>query len=152
MNICFELNGAPIEIEADPAEMTLGVLRGALGLTSVRGTCGIGLCGTCTVIVDGRTTSSCLMPVGALAGRRVATIEGVAQDDPVVVAFVEANAVQCGFCIPSMVLSVKKLLEEIPKPSDKEINLALAGNICRCGCYAKIRDAVHLAAGRTGAS
>jgi aerobic-type carbon monoxide dehydrogenase small subunit (CoxS/CutS family) len=152
MRIGFHLNGMPIEVEADPAEMTLGVLRGSLGLGSVRGTCGIGLCGTCTVVVDGKTTATCLMPIGALVGRQVVTIEGVAEDDPVVSAFVEANAMQCGFCIPAMVLSARKLLEETPRPSDGEIDLALAGNICRCGCYAKIRDAVHLAAARKDAA
>ncbi len=148
MKIAFELNGTPVEVETDPANMALSVLRGECGITSVRGTCGIGLCGTCTMIVDGKTTASCLMPVGALAGRRVETVDVLNEDDPVIDAFIEANAVQCGFCIPAMVLTVRKLLEDNPKPTDDEIDMALAGNICRCGCYAKIRDAVHLAAAK----
>jgi aerobic-type carbon monoxide dehydrogenase small subunit (CoxS/CutS family) len=145
MKTIFTLNDEQITIDTDAGDMLLHALRDELHLTSVRGTCGIGLCGTCTVIVDGKTTASCLMPVPMIAGCDVRTIEN-AVDDPVVKAFEDAQGFQCGFCTPAMILTSKQLLEENPSPSEDEIDAALAGNICRCGCYFKIRDAVNLAA------
>lgn len=144
MNTTFTLNGTVVEVETDAADMLLNALRDELGLSSVRGTCGIGLCGSCTVVVDGRTTASCLMPVPMVAGCDVRTVESL-WDDPVVVAFEQAQAFQCGFCTPAMILTTKQLLTDNPVPSDQEIDMALAGNICRCGCYLKVRDAVKLA-------
>ncbi len=147
MNCTLHLNGTETALGVDGKDMLLNVLRDEVGLTSVRGTCGIGLCGTCTVIVDGQTTASCILPVGLADGKEVTTIEGVPSDDPVKVAFEKANAFQCGYCTPGMILTARAFLDENPDPTDDEIAEALAGNICRCGCYVKIADAVRLAAG-----
>lgn len=145
MKTTFSLNGLQVTIDTDAGDMLLYALRDEMHLSSVRGTCGIGLCGTCTIVVDGKTAASCLMPVPMIAGADVRTIESVG-DDPVMQAFETAQAFQCGFCTPAMILTTRQLLEENPSPSDDEIDMALAGNICRCGCYFKIRDAARLAA------
>ena len=146
MRIGFTLNGRQVTVECDASGMALGLLRDEFGLTSVRGTCGIGLCGSCTILVDGRTTSSCILPAPLLQDREVMTIEGISADDLVIAAFESVGAFQCGFCIPAMVLTARRLLEETPDPTEDQIALALAGNICRCGSYLKIRDAVRTAA------
>jgi aerobic-type carbon monoxide dehydrogenase small subunit (CoxS/CutS family) len=147
MKVQFTLNGAPTEVDVRADEMLLDVLRDRLGFASVRETCGIGVCGTCTVLIDGEPISSCLYLTPMVQDRAVTTIEGLGGDHPVQRAFVEAHAFQCGYCTPAMILTVKRLLEETPHPSDEEIDIALGGNLCRCGCYLKIRDAVQLAAG-----
>jgi aerobic-type carbon monoxide dehydrogenase small subunit (CoxS/CutS family) len=126
--------------------MLLPVLRRA-GFSSVRETCGIGVCGACTVLVDGETISACLLLAKAAQGRELATAEGLAGDDAVVRAFTDAHAFQCGFCTPAMVLTAKRLLEETPSPSEEEIRVAMSGNLCRCGSYVKIVEAVKAAAG-----
>ncbi|MEO6012520.1 MAG: (2Fe-2S)-binding protein [Devosia sp.] len=145
MKTTFSLNGQQVSVDTDAGDMLLHALRDELHLTSVRGTCGIGLCGTCTVIVDDKTTASCLIPVPMIAGADIRTIEGIG-NDPVLQAFEDAQAFQCGFCTPAMILTTQQLLVENPAPSDDEIDAALAGNLCRCGCYFKIRDAAKLAA------
>ena len=132
------------EIAARTDEMLLDVLRRE-GLVSVRETCGIGVCGACTVLVDGEPISACLLLAKAAEGRAITTIEGLAADDPVVRAFEAAHALQCGYCTPGMVLTAKALLAETPSPSESEISEALAGNLCRCGSYVKIVDAVRAA-------
>jgi aerobic-type carbon monoxide dehydrogenase small subunit (CoxS/CutS family) len=146
VRISFRLNGAPVEIEARSDENLLTILRRELGVLSVRETCGIGVCGTCTVLVDGQAISTCLLLAPLAEGARITTAEGLPADHPVLRAFAEAHAFQCGFCTPGMVLATAALLEESPAPTEDEIRLALAGNLCRCGCYVKILDAVRRAA------
>jgi aerobic-type carbon monoxide dehydrogenase small subunit (CoxS/CutS family) len=141
----LELNGRPAGLEAEPAEMLLDVLRRA-GLGSVRATCGIGVCGACTVLLDGRPVSGCLLLAAQAQGRAVTTVEGVPAEHPVARAFASERAFQCGWCTPGMVLTAKHLLEETPQPSDEQIAAGLGGNLCRCGCYVKIRAAVRRAA------
>lgn len=146
MNVRFTLNGAPTEVDVRADEMLLDVLRDQLGYPSVRETCGIGVCGTCTVLVDGKPISSCIYMTPMAEGRSITTIEGLGGDHPVQRAFAETHAFQCGYCTPAMILTVKRLLEENPEPDDDDIDAALGGNLCRCGCYVKIREAVHVAA------
>jgi aerobic-type carbon monoxide dehydrogenase small subunit (CoxS/CutS family) len=141
----FTLNGEVAEIEARADESVLATLN-RLGIASVRETCGIGVCGACTVLVDGDPISGCLFLAPLAEGREVTTVEGLGGDHPVQRAFAEAHAFQCGFCTPGMIVTAKRLLEENPQPSEEEVRLALAGNLCRCGCYVKIVDAVLKAA------
>ncbi len=148
--INFILNGRPVAIAVDPARPLLKVLRDDLGLTGVKQSCDMeGECGACTVIVDGEAQRSCLLLAGEVAGRAVTTIEGLGtaeQPHPLQVAFLEAGAVQCGYCTPGMLLSAKALLDRTPRPSRDQIAAALAGNICRCTGYARIVAAVERAA------
>jgi aerobic-type carbon monoxide dehydrogenase small subunit (CoxS/CutS family) len=147
VRLSFNVNGERVEVEARADDMLIDVLN-SLGLASVRETCGIGVCGACTMLLDGETASGCLLLAPLAEGREVTTVEGLGGSDPVQEAFAEAHAFQCGYCTPGMVLTAKRLLEENAQPSEDEIRLALAGNLCRCGCYVKIVDAVLLAAGR----
>jgi aerobic-type carbon monoxide dehydrogenase small subunit (CoxS/CutS family) len=147
VNLSFTLNGEPTTVQAGTDEMLIDVL-GGLGCASVRETCGIGVCGACTVLLDGELASGCLLLAPLVGGREVTTVEGLDGSDPLQLAFAEAHAFQCGYCTPGMVLASKRLLDDIPQPSEEEIRLALAGNLCRCGCYVKIVDAVRLAAAR----
>ena len=149
MKVAFTVNGQAVEVEARPDEMLLGVLRRELDLTSVRQTCEVGVCGACTALVDGEPISTCILLTPLAEGREITTVEGLGRIHPVQVAFVEAQAFQCGYCTPGMILTAKRLLEEDPHPSDEKIKIYMGGNLCRCGCYAKIEDAVHLAAGST---
>ncbi len=146
MKVRFTLNGAPAEVDVRADEMLLDALRDQLGLPSVRETCGIGVCGSCTVLVDDEPISSCIYLAPMAQDRSITTIEGLGGAHSVLRAFEEAHAFQCGYCTPAMILTVKRLLEENPHPDDVAIDVALGGNLCRCGCYLKIRDAVHLAA------
>ena len=134
MKIRFVLNGSPVEVEAGAGQNFLDVLRRQLGILSVRETCGIGVCGTCTALVDGEAISTCLLLAPLAEGAEVTTAEGLDDDHPVKRAFVEQHAYQCGFCTPGMVVTAAALLEENRSPTDEEIRLALAGNLCRCGC------------------
>ncbi|MEJ5200523.1 MAG: 2Fe-2S iron-sulfur cluster-binding protein, partial [Anaerolineae bacterium] len=148
--IRFVLNGRPVTIEVDPARPLLKVLRDDLGLTGVKQSCDMeGECGACTVIVDGEAQRSCLLLAGEIAGRSVTTVEGLGTAEhphPLQVAFLEAGAVQCGYCTPGMLLSAKALLDRNPHPTREEIVTALAGNICRCTGYVRIIAAVERAA------
>jgi aerobic-type carbon monoxide dehydrogenase small subunit (CoxS/CutS family) len=144
------VNGEEHEVEARPDEMLLEVLRRELGLLSVRETCAIGVCGACTVLVDGEPVSGCLLLAPLVEGHEVTTAEGLGGDHPVQRAFSEAHAFQCGYCTPGMVLTTVALLEERPRPTGAEITEALAGNLCRCGCYVKIAEAVERAAAGAG--
>ena len=146
MNIHFKLNGTPTEVEAEADEMLLEVLRRELHLTSVRATCGIGICGACTVLVDGEPISSCIFLAPLAEGCEITTVEGLGGNHAVQRAFEEEHAFQCGYCTPGMILTAKSFLEENPAPSDEEIKVALGGNLCRCGCYVKIIRAVKRAA------
>ena len=147
MRLSFSVNGEGVETEGRADEMLRDVLN-RLGLVSVRETCGIGVCGACTVLVDGETASACLLLAPLAEGREITTVEGLGGDHPVQVAFAEAHAFQCGYCTPGMVLTAARLLEENPQPTEDDIRLGLAGNLCRCGSYVKIVEAVQLAAGR----
>lgn len=141
----LNVNGRPVELEVRTDEMLLPVLRRA-GFVSVRETCGIGVCGACTVIVDGAVMSGCLLLARATEGCSIETAEGLAADDRMVKAFDEHHAFQCGFCTPGMVLAAKRLLAENAHPSDDEIRIAMSGNLCRCGSYVKIVNAIRAAA------
>ena len=148
MKLHFELNGARECVEITPGAILVDVLR-AMGLTGTKVGCREGTCGTCVVLVDGEPVNSCLMLAARCEGRKVLTIEGMgtmAKPHPIQEAFVEAGAVQCGYCTPGMVLSTKALLDRNPTPSQEEIGEALSGNLCRCTGYVKIYDAVNRAA------
>jgi aerobic-type carbon monoxide dehydrogenase small subunit (CoxS/CutS family) len=146
VRISCSVNGAATTLEARADEILLDVLRRQLGLTSVRPTCGIGVCGACTALVDGEPVSTCLVLAPLAEGREITTVEGLGGNHRVQRAFVEEHAYQCGYCTPGFILTVARLLEEIPSPTDEEIALGLAGNLCRCGSYVKIADAVRRAA------
>jgi aerobic-type carbon monoxide dehydrogenase small subunit (CoxS/CutS family) len=147
LKVAFTVNGQAVEVEARPDEMLFGVLRRELNLTSVRQTCGVGVCGACTALVDGEPISTCILLAPLAEGCEITTVEGLGGNHPVQEAFVQAQAFQCGYCTPGMILTAKRLLEEDPDPSAEKIKTYMGGNLCRCGCYAKIEDAVHLAAG-----
>ena len=149
--IRFTLNGAPVTAAVMPHETLVDLLQQRFELRGARESCGQGLCGCCTVIVDGQAVSGCLSLAWFLDGRTVETIESLetAQGlDPVQQAFIEAGAFQCGFCTPGFILMVRQLLDAMPNPSDEEIRHYLAGNLCRCSAYPEILAAVRLAAKR----
>jgi aerobic-type carbon monoxide dehydrogenase small subunit (CoxS/CutS family) len=139
------LNGRRAALECGAQEMLLDALRRE-GLGSVRATCGIGVCGACTVLLDGEPVSGCLTLAGQAEGREITTAEGLEPSDPVLLAFAETRAFQCGWCTPGFVLTARRLLEEDPVPSRGDTVDALGGNLCRCGSYVKILDAVRRAA------
>ncbi|MFZ5587172.1 MAG: (2Fe-2S)-binding protein [Thermodesulfobacteriota bacterium] len=147
MTLSFTLNGRAVSLADTPAgESLLDLLRMRLGLMGAKEGCGVGECGACTVLLDGRAVNACLTPAWKAAGRTVTTIEGLAQEGrphPLQEAFVGAGAVQCGFCTPGMILSAASLLEQNPDPSDDAIKTALAGNLCRCTGYHDIVLAVR---------
>ncbi len=149
----FRVNGDPVEVGVRDRETLLEVLRGRLGLTGTKQGCDVGDCGSCTVLLDGEPVLSCLTLAVDVEGREVLTIEGLARGDhlhPLQQAFLDAGAVQCGYCTPGMILTAKALLDRNPRPSRGEIRTALSGNLCRCTGYRKIVDAVELAARREG--
>jgi aerobic-type carbon monoxide dehydrogenase small subunit (CoxS/CutS family) len=146
VKIQFALNGAHVEVEARADEMLLEVLRREMNVMSVRATCEIGVCGACTVMVDGKPISSCILLAPMVDGCEITTVDGLGRDHPVQHAFLQAHAFQCGYCTPGMILTVTDLLKENPRPTDEDVRVALGGNLCRCGCYLKIADAVRLAA------
>ena len=141
----FELNGEPTQVEADADEVLVTTLR-RLGLTSVRGTCGIGVCGTCSVLVDGRAVSACLTLTAGIDGRTVQTAEGMAAPDgapgSVQQAFLDNDAFQCSYCIPAMTVMVSAYLAETDEPTVEGAREYLQGNLCRCGTYPEILQAV----------
>jgi carbon-monoxide dehydrogenase small subunit len=144
------VNGGEREIEAREHESLLTALRDQLGLIGSKDACEQGECGSCSVLMDGELVCACLVMSGAAAGRDIRTVESLGTAErphPVQKAFVDAGAVQCGFCTPGFVVSTVALLRANPEPSDAEIKEALAGNICRCTGYGKILEAVHRAAG-----
>jgi aerobic-type carbon monoxide dehydrogenase small subunit (CoxS/CutS family) len=144
VSVTILLNGRATTAECEPTDMLTEVLRGA-GLTSVRETCRIGVCGACTVLLDGQPVSGCLTMAAQVEGREVTTVEGLGGSHPVQRAFVDAHAFQCGWCTPGFVLTAVNLLNENAAPSDAEIAEALGGNLCRCGSYVKITEAVRRA-------
>jgi aerobic-type carbon monoxide dehydrogenase small subunit (CoxS/CutS family) len=146
--ITLRINNRADTLTIDDADTLLEVLRDRFKLWSVRESCGVGACGTCTVLLDGRPVSSCFLLAVRAAGRHVLTLEGLGDGDQlhgIQEAFVAERALQCAYCTPGFVLSVKALLEEIPDPSDDEIREYLSGNLCRCAGYAEILRAVRVA-------
>jgi aerobic-type carbon monoxide dehydrogenase small subunit (CoxS/CutS family) len=151
----LRINGSTHEVEGQPGDSLLSVLRYELGLTGSKYGCGEGHCGACTVLVDGQTTRSCVARIGALAGKAVTTIEAIAEGDrlhPVQQAFLEAEAFQCGYCTPGMVMATIGLLRTTPSPTDRDIAKLMDRNVCRCGTYPRIVRAVRLAASRMHAT
>ena len=150
MRLKLQVNGGTREIEAREHESLLTALRDQLGLVGSKDACEQGECGSCSVLMDGELVCSCLVMSGSAAGRDIRTVESLGTAErmhPVQQAFVDAGAVQCGFCTPGFVISTVALLRANPEPSDAEIKEALAGNICRCTGYGKILEAVHRASG-----
>jgi aerobic carbon-monoxide dehydrogenase small subunit len=147
LRIKLTVNGKEREIETTPGTRLLDLLRDELNLTGTKEGCGRGECGACSVIMDGKLVPSCLVLAPQADGTEITTIEGIGDSkklDPVQEAFIEAGAVQCGFCTPGMIMATKSLLSENPDPTDEEIKIGLSGNICRCTGYVKIFDAVKL--------
>ncbi len=143
------VNGIEHNVDVAPEETLLSVLRNNLELTGTKYGCGEGQCGACTVLIEGSAARSCRMQVTSVAGKKITTVEGLRRGDrlhPVQQAFLETEAFQCGYCTPGMVLSATALLERNPNPSQQEIIRHMDGNVCRCGVYARILEAVHRAA------
>ena len=132
---------------ADPAMPLLWALRDVLNLTGTKFGCGVAACGACTVHLDGQPVRACVRPVSSIGARKITTIEGISSDGshPVQRAWVEADVVQCGYCQSGQIMTAVALLEQTPDPTDEEIDAAMSGNICRCGTYNRIRQAIHLA-------
>ena len=149
--IRLTVNGERRELDVAETALLLDVLREECGLFSVRESCGVGQCGACTVLIDGRPLSSCLLLAALQDGRSVETVEGLSRDGqlhPIQAAFLETEAFQCGYCTPGFILSVVALLEERPDPSPDEVREYLAGNLCRCGAYPEILKATAAASAR----
>jgi len=147
--IRFSFNGRRTTLEVDEERMLLWVLRTELGLTGTKFGCGEGFCGSCTVLVDGSPAQSCQLPMSAVAGKKITTIEGLARDGdlhPVQAAFVEHDALQCGFCTPGMILNAYGLLLENQKPTRQQILDHMENNLCRCGAHVRIVKAIETAA------
>lgn len=152
--IKFTVNGRRREVDVEPEMPLLWVLRDVLNITGTKYACGIAQCGACTVHVDGEPMRSCVVPVSAVAGKRVTTIEGLAKRGrlhPVQKAWIDLQVPQCGYCQSGQVMAVVSLLDKTPNPSDRDIDAALT-NICRCGTYARIREAIHVVAKQGGRS
>ena len=146
------VNGETFSVDVSPDTPLLWVLRDMLGLTGTKYSCGEGLCGSCTVHLDGEAVRSCVTPVSAVASREITTIEGLAVDGdhPLQLAWIAENVPQCGYCQPGQLMTAAALLAENPHPNAEEIDLAMAGNLCRCGTYQRIRRAIKQVAGNGG--
>jgi len=144
----FILNGRPKTVDVDPNMPLLWVLRDTLNMTGTKFGCGMALCGACTVHIDGEATRSCITPISSVSGKKVTTIEGLSATDshPVQRAWIEVDVPQCGYCQSGQIMTASALLAKTPRPTDAEITDAMAGNICRCGTYDRIRKAIHRAA------
>ncbi|HEY7962614.1 MAG TPA: (2Fe-2S)-binding protein [Steroidobacteraceae bacterium] len=149
--IKLNINGRDTRVDVDPDMPLLWLLRDTLALTGTKFGCGMALCGACTVHLDGQPTRACVTPVSAIGARRVTTIEGLSPDSshPVQRAWIELDVPQCGYCQSGQIMSAAALLAHKPQPSDADIDTAMAGNICRCGTYQRIRAAIHRAAALT---
>lgn len=148
MSITFELNGRTVSVDADGETPLLWAIRDDLHLTGTKFGCGIGLCGACTVHVNGRAIRSCITPVSAVAGSAVTTIEGLHPDGqhPLQKAWVATQAPQCGYCQSGQIMQAATLLKDFPQPTDADIDAVMNGNLCRCMAYVRIREAIKLAA------
>jgi nicotinate dehydrogenase subunit A len=148
--ITLDVNGKAVQVDADPTTPLLYVLRDHLQLNGAKFGCGLGQCGACTVLVDGRAVLSCITPIAALPGRRIRTIEGLGTQEapgPVQRAFIDEQAAQCGYCIPGMMMRAQALLEANPTPTPAQIRRHMNVNLCRCGTHMRILRAVERAAG-----
>ena len=151
--VSLNVNGHAHKVEADPETPLLWVIRDDIGLTGTKFGCGVAQCGACTVHLDGQPARSCVTPAAAVAGRKVTTIEGLQSRAAKAVqrAWVDLDVVQCGYCQSGQIMSATALLEQNPKPSDTDIDHAMAGNICRCATYVRIRAAIHAASAQLSA-
>jgi len=141
----LQVNGQKYTIEAEAQMPLLWALRDLIGLTGTKFSCGMGLCGACTVLIDGEPTRSCVTPLSTLAGKTITTIEGLSADGshPLQKAWQDEHVSQCGYCQPGQIMNAAALLEKNPKPTDADIDAAMSGNLCRCGTYQRIRKAIH---------
>ena len=149
MAFTLSINGQSHSVDVDPSTPLLWVLRDTLGLVGTKFGCGIAQCGACTVHLDGSPARACSTPVGSIAGQKVTTIEGLATDGnlhPVQQAWIDHDVPQCGYCQAGQIMTAVALLRRTPKPTDKDIDDAMTGNLCRCGTYVRIRNAVHAVA------
>jgi len=149
MKFKLTLNGRDCTVDTEPNRTLLDVLRTDFGLTGTKYGCGVGACGSCTVIIDGKAKCSCMTLIGQVDGRRVETVEGLAEGErlhPLQQSFVENHAIQCGYCTPGMLMSAKALLDCHPSPSEEAIRMAISGNLCRCTGYQQILKAIRHAA------
>lgn len=148
--IKLTVNQKPVEVDVEPDTPLLWVLRETLGLTGTKFGCGMALCGACTVHVDGRAIRSCQMPIASVAGKSVTSIEGLSADmsHPLQQAWIAEDVPQCGYCQSGQLMAAAELLEKKPDPTDQDIDDAMAGILCRCGTYPRIRRAIHRAAKR----
>ncbi|HEY7911049.1 MAG TPA: (2Fe-2S)-binding protein [Blastocatellia bacterium] len=150
----LQINGKKYRVETEPDSSLLAVLRDDLDMTGTKYGCGEGQCGACTVLIDGNPVRSCLVEAGNAAGKQITTIEGIEQNGrlhPLQQAFIEAGAMQCGYCIPGMIMSAQGLLKKNPRPTEQEIIRAMEGNICRCGTHPRIAEAIRRIARSSGA-
>ncbi|MGE5220998.1 MAG: (2Fe-2S)-binding protein [Omnitrophica WOR_2 bacterium] len=140
------VNGASHQVDADPNMPLLWVLRDLLGLTGTKFSCGIGVCGACTVHIDGEAVRSCQTPVSSAAGKQVVTIEGLSQDGshPLQLAWIEKQVSQCGYCQPGQIMAAAALLAKTANPSEEQISAAMNGVLCRCGMYGRVHEAIRL--------
>ena len=144
----LNVNGATHEVDVEPETPLLWVLRDSIGLTGTKFGCGIAQCGACTVHLDGEAVRSCSISVDSVAGHEITTIEGLSEDNshPAQRAWIEHTVPQCGYCQSGQIMAAAALLRQTPNPSDSDIDAAMAGNLCRCGTYLRIRQAIHRAA------
>ncbi len=147
------INNRPLHVDVSPDTPLLWVLRDSLNMTGTKYGCGMGLCGACTVHVDGEAVRACQTPVSSVGAKKITTIEGLSSDNshPVQRAWIAEQVPQCGYCQPGQIMSAAALLSKTPKPTDDQIDNAMAGNLCRCGMYQRIRRAIHRASSGEGA-
>jgi isoquinoline 1-oxidoreductase alpha subunit len=143
--IRLDINGKSYQVDVAPDVPLLWVIRERLKLTGTKFGCGIGMCGSCTVHIDGKAQRSCQTPVGEAQGRKITTIEGLPENHPVKIAWVQEQVPQCGYCQPGQIMQAAALLSEDPRPSEEKIMQVMDGNLCRCGTYPKIKSAIQLA-------
>lgn len=148
MTTQFTLNGQTVKVDVPDDTPLLWAIRDEIGLTGTKFGCGIGMCGACTVHIDGRATRSCITPISAVGGANVTTIEGLAaeKDHPLQKAWVQAQVPQCGYCQSGQIMQAAAMLKDFPDPTDEQINNVMTGNLCRCMAYIRIREAIKIAA------